>query len=237
MSEARTAYETWHAGLEVDAEAGAPWHKLVTEHLDIARDLAGRRVLEIACGRGGFATWLATRAPAPAAVVGADFSREAVRKGSAFAAARRAVAARWAVSDAHRLPHADASFDTVISCETIEHLPDPPTAVREFARVLKRGGRLFLTTPNYLGLMGLFRAYRRLTLRPFTEEGQPINRLVMLPRTLSWVRASGLTVRHAVTVGHYLPIPRRAPLPLPWFDGRWFSRWFGLHSLIVAERP
>ena len=231
---ARTAYEAWHAGLAVDAGAGAPWHELVTRQLVPIRDLSGRRVLEVACGRGGFATWLAGQGPAP--IVGEDFSREAVRKGKAFAATRDARAARWAVSDAHHLPHADQSFDTVISCETVEHLPDPRRAIREFARVLRRGGRLFLTTPNYLGVMGLYRAYRRLTGRPFTEEGQPINRFVMLPRTLAWVQSAGLVVRHRETVGHYLPVPRRAPVRLAWFDNFPPSRWFGLHSLVVAER-
>jgi 2-polyprenyl-6-hydroxyphenyl methylase/3-demethylubiquinone-9 3-methyltransferase len=46
------------------------------------------------------------------------------------------------------LPFPDASFDSVISSECIEHTPDPVAAVAEMLRVLKPGGHLFLTTPN-----------------------------------------------------------------------------------------
>src|SRR5262249_27760351 len=85
--------------------------------------------------------------------------------------------------------------DTVISCETIEHVPDPSRAVAELAQVLKPGGRLFLTTPNYFGPFGLYRAYLRLRRRRFTEVGQPINQLTLLPRTLRWIRRAGLIAK------------------------------------------
>jgi SAM-dependent methyltransferase len=47
------------------------------------------------------------------------------------------------------LPYADASFDTVVSMDVVEHVPDPLPWVREALRVLKPNGLLFLTTPNY----------------------------------------------------------------------------------------
>lgn len=51
-----------------------------------------------------------------------------------------------------RLPFEDASFDYVACVEGIEHTENPSNAIRELARVLKPGGRLVLTTPNYLNL-------------------------------------------------------------------------------------
>ena len=46
-------------------------------------------------------------------------------------------------------PYADASFDTVLCCELIEHLfADPMHMMSEINRVLKPGGHLVLTTPN-----------------------------------------------------------------------------------------
>jgi glycosyltransferase involved in cell wall biosynthesis/SAM-dependent methyltransferase len=46
-------------------------------------------------------------------------------------------------------PYADASFDTVLCCELIEHLfTDPMHMMSEINRILKPGGHLVLTTPN-----------------------------------------------------------------------------------------
>jgi len=47
------------------------------------------------------------------------------------------------------LPYADASFDTVVSMDVVEHIPEPLPWLREVLRVLKPAGHLFLTTPNY----------------------------------------------------------------------------------------
>jgi SAM-dependent methyltransferase len=48
-----------------------------------------------------------------------------------------------------RFPYPDRSFDLVLFCEILEHLPaDPVHALAEIHRVLEAGGRLLLTTPN-----------------------------------------------------------------------------------------
>jgi SAM-dependent methyltransferase len=47
------------------------------------------------------------------------------------------------------LPYPDAAFDLVVSMDVIEHVPDPVPWTREALRVLRPGGILFLTTPNY----------------------------------------------------------------------------------------
>jgi ubiquinone/menaquinone biosynthesis C-methylase UbiE len=47
-------------------------------------------------------------------------------------------------ADAGALPYADAVFDAVISNSLLHHLPDPVIALREFRRVVRVGGLLFL---------------------------------------------------------------------------------------------
>ena len=51
-----------------------------------------------------------------------------------------------------RLPLDDRAVDHVFCQEGIEHLSDPMHAFREFNRILKPAGRLFLTTPNFSNL-------------------------------------------------------------------------------------
>jgi len=50
------------------------------------------------------------------------------------------------------LPFEDASFDCVTCIEGLEHLENPFQAVRELARVLRPGGTLVLSIPNYLNI-------------------------------------------------------------------------------------
>lgn len=46
------------------------------------------------------------------------------------------------------LPYDDESFDIAICQEGIEHMPDQVFALQEFSRVLKKGGKLIMTTPS-----------------------------------------------------------------------------------------
>ncbi|HDM32883.1 MAG TPA: class I SAM-dependent methyltransferase [Deltaproteobacteria bacterium] len=50
------------------------------------------------------------------------------------------------------LPFESKTFDYVACVEGIEHTENPYNAIREISRVLKTGGRLMLTTPNYLNI-------------------------------------------------------------------------------------
>jgi len=55
--------------------------------------------------------------------------------------------------DSGRVPLPDEFADTVVSVETIEHLENPRSFVRELARLAKPGGEVIVTTPNQLSLL------------------------------------------------------------------------------------
>ena len=229
----RDAYNQWHSELPIDSEADTPWHRMLKPAL-LREDLAGKEVLEIGCGRGDFSCWLARNTHAR--LTATDFSHTAVAKGRDYASSL-GLNILWQVMDIQSIAYPDATFDFVISSETIEHVPDPMRAVSELGRVLKPGGKLFLTTPNYLNLIGLYRGYMRIKGTPFTETGQPINKFVMLPRTCAWVQRAGLRILHSESQGIYLPVPGRPWTESPALDRpRFVTRWLGLHSLVIAQK-
>ena len=51
------------------------------------------------------------------------------------------------IYEGDRLPFADASFETVLSVQVLEHTPRPAALVAEMARVLRPGGVLILSAP------------------------------------------------------------------------------------------
>ena len=53
------------------------------------------------------------------------------------------------ISSALQIPFLDEAFDTVVSTEVLEHVPDPRLAMCEMCRVLKPGGFLIVSTPMY----------------------------------------------------------------------------------------
>ncbi|MDF1527115.1 MAG: class I SAM-dependent methyltransferase [bacterium] len=78
--------------------------------------------------------------------------------------------------DAQVLPFIENSFDLIICSEVIEHLPHRELFLSEAHRVLKKGGILILTTPNWMSWYGLARRLAEaLTARPITAAGQPID--------------------------------------------------------------
>jgi len=112
----------------------------------------GRRVLEAGCGEGYGAALLRDDG---ADVVAVDLDARTL------AHARREYGLVCVQANLVSLPFADATFDTVVSLQTIEHLWDQPGFVAECARVLTAHGLLLLTTPN------------RLTFSPDSVPGTP----------------------------------------------------------------
>ena len=169
-----TEYDQWHTKVfESDPEhpdESSPWYKLVLEFLE---PVEGKRILEVACGRGGFSRLLASEG---ALVCGADFSESAIAiaKQKLLRDPELAGRVNYVQADAQNLPFEENAFDIVISCETVEHVPDPHAAVREMYRVCKPGGTLYLTTPNYLNFMGLYLIYAAVWHRGLTSS-QPLD--------------------------------------------------------------
>jgi SAM-dependent methyltransferase len=103
-------------------------------------DVRGRDVLDAGAAAGENSAWLVANG---ARVVALDASEAMVR----LARARLGAAATVLRADlAQPLPLGGASFDAVLSSLTLHYLADWLPPLREFARVLRPGGRLVLST-------------------------------------------------------------------------------------------
>jgi SAM-dependent methyltransferase len=56
-----------------------------------------------------------------------------------------------------KLPYPDSVFDYIVCVEGIEHLENYYHLLREFGRILKKGGKLIITTPNVLSIFSRLR--------------------------------------------------------------------------------
>lgn len=104
----------------------------------------GARVLDVACGTGASTLLLAREHGA--VVDGIDLGPAAVAAATAAAAeAGLTDRVHVQVADAEALPFEDGVFDAVVCECALCTFPDKSSAAREFARVLRPGGRLGLT--------------------------------------------------------------------------------------------
>lgn len=236
-----TEYDKWHTKVfESDpehADESSPWYQLVLEFLP---PVEGKKVLEIACGRGGFSRLLASRG---ATVWGADFSESAVAiaKDRLLRDPLLVDHVTYVQVDAQDMPFEENSFDLVISCETIEHVPDPRAAVREMHRVCKPGGTLFLTTPNYMNLMGLYEIYSAVRKRKILSGlEQPLDRHYVFFQIRRFVQTAGWQIIATNGTVHQVPLgggdPLTLRLPEKTHTLRRLLHPFALHYLVVGRK-
>jgi SAM-dependent methyltransferase len=124
-------------------------HRIIRRHLEGAARHAHGILLDIGCGGRPYADLFRPRI---ARYIGLEYPGPYARQ------------ARYDIAgDALRLPCKDASVDTVLSNQVIEHVREPWTMTEEIARVLKPGGTVILTAPHIWGLHDAPDDYYRFT--------------------------------------------------------------------------
>lgn len=110
------------------------WGHVAPERWRAVMQYAGQRILDVGCSNGVYVRRLRQLGYQ---AYGADLLQAPgwIEKPPPFL-----------MSDARFLPFADNSFDTIISFETLEHVPDPARALQDYHRVCRR--HVILSVPN-----------------------------------------------------------------------------------------
>jgi len=159
--------------------------------------LAGRAVLDVGCGRG---------------YVGEIVNESGgLYTGADFVVSRTGF--RLVLADGARLPFADGNFDVVFCIDAFEHFPNADAAAAEFRRVLRPGGFVFLSAPDYGNMAGVVKKvcesmgwYEKETWAPFRHwQPQEFERALTGRRVRRIFRDAGFSrlrrVGHAAEVG------------------------------------
>ncbi len=128
--------------------------------------------------------------------------------------------ARFGAADVHgdatSVPFAAESFDAVLCTQVLEHVPEPQRIFAETWRVLRPGGRLLLTAPQYNALHEEPRDFFRYTCYGLEH----------------LARQAGFTVEHVEPIGGFISLfafvttIHFAPLRWQPFFGLWqWSAW------------
>ena len=107
----------------------------------IQKDLTGKEMLDLGCGTGGYSNYFFQFAKK---LIAYDFTRpEGLNPKIEFVP-----------QTAGRLPFEDGQFEFVFCASVIEHVKDPQSLLSEMSRVLKKGGRAYVSFPPFYSLNG-----------------------------------------------------------------------------------
>lgn len=100
---------------------------------------SGAVVLDLGCGTAGSRPYLSREIH----YIGVDASRGMLRRAVANCAEKQLRAA-FVQADAHSLPFALKSLDLILAVGVLQHVDEPPQAIRKILRVVKPGAQLLL---------------------------------------------------------------------------------------------
>lgn len=189
--------------------------------------LRGRRLLDLGSGFGG--KLVHYQELAPAAIVSVDIELPHSRQARAFVRSRGLQPdVVFVTADGAWLPFPDGAFDVVISNETFEHVQQPLPALREVARVVRPGGRAFISFPPYYAPWGahlndrialpwvqLFFSERTLlNVSGRLEEQLALNRDLMPEARIDFSRCDAIPGINKITLRRFENLLAHTPLRL-----------------------
>ena len=124
------------------------WNDDFTEFLaETLRPRPGNRILDVGCGEGTAEIRIGRLHVSQIRMVGVDVMIERVMVARHQTTGHNLRVA-YATADACYLPFRDGAFDSTFCVAVLQHIGDVETAVSEFARVTRPGGRALVVEPD-----------------------------------------------------------------------------------------
>lgn len=143
-------------------------------YASIIKEFKGR-LLDIGCGIGEFLKWYPNSCGIDTNKFLIEYCKERGIKCS--------------YGSAYKIPFKNSTFGTVLCSHLMEHLKTPEKAVKEFRRVLKKGGRLVIIVPTEGGFKRdrtHVKFWNKENIEPFLEKhGFKIRKLSYFPGMLN----------------------------------------------------
>lgn len=150
------------------------------------------------------------------------------------------------VGDLQAIPLPDASFETVLCVEVLEHVPSLEQALREISRILRPGGKLILSVPHLFYLHNEpydFYRYTKYGLRVLLERAgfrivllEPSAGMFSFLQGLLATAVVGLTYKVPLLWPVVFPAIRLASRTAVWLDAHTDGRkLFALRYIAVAR--
>ncbi len=136
-TEIERAQQNYLGGVTMEEYLQSYNHKTMRKVFELCG--SGHKILDVGCGDGFIGRILMDNGND---VVGVEIHDEPIRE--ARKKGMKVIKAR-----AQKLPFKSNTFEIVVMAEVIEHFLETEAALAEVRRVLKPGGRVIITTPNF----------------------------------------------------------------------------------------
>lgn len=125
---------------------------------------------------------------------------------------------------AEELPFADASFDTILCTEVLEHTRHPFQVLTELARLLKPGGHLILSTPFIYPIHEAPRDYWRFTVYGLQKICQDNGLDIVEINSKGGVITTMMILTHNIAVRIMNVFSKICRIDPPLYERKW-ARW------------
>ena len=195
--------------------------------------MPGQHVLEVACGSGGPALYLASQCDGQ--VTGVDVNESGVATATRSAArSKEGHRVRFTTADANaRLPFESGSFDGLVCIDSMNHFPDRLSVFREWARVLRPGRRAVFTDPVVIsGLVTNDELALRSSIGLFLFSPPGVNEQLIASAGLHLVRQEDVTANAALVSARWHRARQRRKEAVLRIEGE--ERFVGLQTFFAA---